>query len=1635
MVEVATAYLSIVPETSKIGPGIKQALGSADGQASAAGKSMGGKLSTALKNSLKVGAVAAGTAAFAGIGATLTKGFSRLNTIDQAQAKLRALGSSGQEVESIMDNALAAVKGTAFGLGDAAGLAGTMVAAGIKPGQELESTLRLVADSAAIAGTDLNDMGQIYGKIAAKGKLDGETLDQLMERQIGILPELAKNYGVTTEEAAKMVSEGKVSFEDFAKVMTEKVGGGAEEMGETVQGAFENMKAAAGRIGASALEPLFKALPGGFSGITDAIDQLEPKVKALVQTFSSNVIENWGPRVRDSLMGVWDALKGAGVVDQTKDTFLQLVDTGRELAPTIGRIVAQFAKVSSALGVSTWQVFLTVVQGAASVLSAVEPVLSMIADVMEAQPALVAAAILAWAGFKTIPTMVTRAGTAIGGMKDKITALTRAGTISAANQQQLASAAANHAKAQVGAQQAAARVMVAEENLARVRATAGATAGQVASAESRLAAQRLMAAQAANRVTTATNQMRTAQAAAVAQSTTFGGTIRNAYAQGASGATRFTRTAGLARGAMTGLSKAGSGLMGMMGGPWGLAMMGGMVAVMAITSEMQKSKQRARELAEAQAAVGSATRDTTVALRESAGALDDGVVTAMSSQIDAMQKLAAKQWDNPLVVAGVKGVDSALKTLGLTTDDLSRAMAGSDASWEQFVTNMTMANPAIIGFLPRLQQMRQDFLAQRDVAARVTPGVAEFGDAIDVLGDKSATASDKLNAIKTAMDALNPQRSKAEAVREMAESIEKFNTEAANVGTDAFNPAGQFDKWSESGRKVSSMMTDLAEKQQQVASTGDKNDIARMNKEIEASLQALADSTGQPIEKIRELYNSFGGGENIDLMVKLTGAPETVQEIGQIQAAMNATPDAKYVEFETGELTQGTLDTLNTLGIKVTTMPDGKTIRVNTTGDAGAKLQAVLNTVNSIPPGKAIATTAPGGEGVRSLLADMGVKVRTDNHKNIVVESPLAPGVKDLLHQIGLEVINRNGKNVIVRANDDDYVNKSHKWTETEYKQIIVQSREMSARLNPFANADGSITGYVNGGISQLEAYANGGLKQIRKPAAADIYRPQGDGIGFAEEETGGEAYIPLANSKRGRSTSILAAVADMFGMSLVPKDGTVSGLLGGIAGGAVSKLLKAAGADGLTRFADGGFNAKQLKDLANGAGASRPLTGAPYVWGGVNWGDCSGAMSALTRAAAGLSPFGGRWATGSAASDLAAMGFQQGSWTPGTMGVGFYNGGPGGGHTAGTLPDGTNVEMGGSYGGGMVGGNVGANHSQFTDRWFLPVKPDHPKQHTDLLPSILGIDESQTVPDGGTTQSPGAAGSAESRESTISGMFGKAAQEAVSGQVKDMLDVFGINDSPGVLAGWAAIKTPGKDGTDSTVTDPGTNRPAEGEDTGKSKTSNPDDAGTEKAPPTKDSLKTALSGIELVKDQFKKGLREAWRSGGEWDASDWIVNKESTWKPSAQNGKYWGLIQGGEEVYRAAGVDPKTVNPTEQAKAFDKYVADRYQLPTKAKAFHEANNWYDQGGIASGRGHMLKNILEPERVLSPDETSAFQDGMRRGFKGDDSALIAKLDQLVKVIIAQGPNGVQPARDEREFMDKQRQKNRRLVAAGKGGRP
>jgi TP901 family phage tail tape measure protein len=86
-----------------------------------------------------------------------------------------------------------------------------------------------------------------------------------------------------------------------------------------------------------------------------------------------------------------------------------------------------------------------------------------------------------------------------------------------------------------------------------------------------------------------------------------------------------------------------------------------------------------------------------------------------------------------------------------------------------------------------------------------------------------------------------------------------------------------------------------------------------------------------------------------------------------------------------------------------------------------------------------------------------------------------------------------------------------------------------------------------HGGV-WVEAYDEGGIRPV--PRQATIAKDGANLIQWAEEGTGGEAFIPLGQRNRPRSEQLLATVAEMFGMRLL-------------------------------RFAGGGMTAAEIRDAA----------------------------------------------------------------------------------------------------------------------------------------------------------------------------------------------------------------------------------------------------------------------------------------------------------------------------------------------------------------------------------------------------------------------------------------------------------------------
>jgi tape measure domain-containing protein len=284
---------------------------------------------------VKGAALGAGAAVAAVAGVALVKGFQRLDAIDQATAKLTGLGHSADEVKGIMSNATAAVKGTAFGLGEAASQAATAVAAGVKPGADLTRTLSLMADTATIAGADMGEIGPIFNKIAASGKLTGESLAQLQDRGIPAIQFLSESLHKTPEEVQKLVSAGKVGFPEFQDAMEKGLGGAAQASGQTFQGAMANVQASLGRLGAGVLGPLFTSLAPLLNSLIPVFDSLGG-VAAQLGTQLSAVFAPLIPVLGPVIEMLGKALLSA--LTTVMPAFIQLANAIMPLVPVLAQL-------------------------------------------------------------------------------------------------------------------------------------------------------------------------------------------------------------------------------------------------------------------------------------------------------------------------------------------------------------------------------------------------------------------------------------------------------------------------------------------------------------------------------------------------------------------------------------------------------------------------------------------------------------------------------------------------------------------------------------------------------------------------------------------------------------------------------------------------------------------------------------------------------------------------------------------------------------------------------------------------------------------------------------------------------------------------------------------------------------------------------------------------------------------------------------------------------------------------------------------------------------------------------------------------------------------------------------------------
>lgn len=284
----------------------------------AGGNFGGGFLKTAAHGLSKVGKLGFGV--ISGIGTAVAGlaakgGISRALNIENAQTKLKGLGHTTEDITELMNDATASVKGTAFGLDEAATIAASLSASGIKSGADMTKSLKTVADTATIAGMSMTDAGAIFGSVAARGKLQGDDMLQLTSRGVPVLQALSNQLHVSTADVSAMVSKGKVDYATFAAAMENYLGGAALASGNTFQGAMANCKAALSRLGAAAATPALQNLKSIFVALTPVIDDVSKALTPTVDAFTSKL----GPATKtvNDMLGKFDTQLKAGKISMS----------------------------------------------------------------------------------------------------------------------------------------------------------------------------------------------------------------------------------------------------------------------------------------------------------------------------------------------------------------------------------------------------------------------------------------------------------------------------------------------------------------------------------------------------------------------------------------------------------------------------------------------------------------------------------------------------------------------------------------------------------------------------------------------------------------------------------------------------------------------------------------------------------------------------------------------------------------------------------------------------------------------------------------------------------------------------------------------------------------------------------------------------------------------------------------------------------------------------------------------------------------------------------------------------------------------------------------------------------------------
>ncbi len=204
-----------------------------------------GKETKSLQDTLS-GIAKTSAVAFAGFAIGIGLAVKEAAKFEQIQVQFEVLTGSVEAATKSVAELSAFAARTPFQFENIAKAGQQLLAFGFSTDQ-LIPLLGSLGDVSAATGSDLNEVGLIFGQVAAAGKLTGERFLQFQERAIPIGPAIAKTMGVAENAVRGLVSEGKVSFDIFEKAfksLSEEGGlafNGMAKQSETLNGLISTL--------------------------------------------------------------------------------------------------------------------------------------------------------------------------------------------------------------------------------------------------------------------------------------------------------------------------------------------------------------------------------------------------------------------------------------------------------------------------------------------------------------------------------------------------------------------------------------------------------------------------------------------------------------------------------------------------------------------------------------------------------------------------------------------------------------------------------------------------------------------------------------------------------------------------------------------------------------------------------------------------------------------------------------------------------------------------------------------------------------------------------------------------------------------------------------------------------------------------------------------------------------------------------------------------------------------------------------------------------------------------------------------------------------------------------------------------